>query len=402
MAIFARGVAKTVAINPEATFGVIGAGAGQLLRRTSSDLNLSVQQVQSQEILPSQQVRDSRNGPRQVQGTLAGQLSPSSYTPLFEGLLRSTFAPVAPVTGLTDTQATTDANGNYVVTSATANWATHFKIGDIVRPSGLTGLASSDNGDDLRVVMVSSNSITLQPPGMPIAWNTAQTDSFALPGKKLIIPATGQLDKSFSLEHWYSDTGQSETFVGCKVTQLSLNVPASGFCTMQASITGRDMQASSVQQFPGAAVASNTTGLTATTGKISYNGVAMAYITAFALQIVSSVGNDQVVGSNLVPGIFLGTLMAKGSLSALTTTDTLTTDFLNENEVSLSLTMTSSPAEGAEFISIHLPRVKLTSSTKNDSDKAIVRSFQFMALENSGSVPNADFTTVMIQDSQTP
>lgn len=400
MTTFARGVAKTVAIRPEASFGVLGPAAGQLLRRTTSDLNLNVQQVQSQEILPSQQVRDSRNGSRQVQGTISGQLSPTTYSMMFEGLLRSSFVFTATVTGLTDTSSTLDPNGNLIVSSASANFSGHFKIGDIVRPTGLTGGAAADNNDDTRVIFISPTSMTLQNPSLGVAWANGQTDSFYLAGKKLIIPATNQANQSYSIEHWYSDTVSSELFLGCKITQISINVPASGFATIQASVTGRDMQTSVVQQMPAAAVATTTTGLTATTGKISYNGQAMAYITAFSVQIVASVGAEPVVGSNYVPEIFLGTLMVKGSLSALTTSDTLTSDFLNENEVSLALTLTSSPADAAEFISIYLPRVKLTSSTKNDSDKAIVRSFQFMALENAGSVPTADYTTIMIQDSQ--
>ncbi len=402
MPTFARGVAKTVAINPETVFGTLGAGAGQLLRRTSSDLNLSVAQIQSQEILQSQQVRDQRNGPRGVQGTLAGQLSPVSYSMCFEGLMRSTFASVAPIANLTDTSATLDGSGNVVVTSASGNFSTRFKNGDVIRPSGLTGGAAVDNLDDSRVIAVSPNSMTLSVPPASAGWVSGQTDTFSLPGKKLIIPATGQANKSFSIEHWYSDVGESELFLGCKVTQISINIPASGFVTIQASITGRDMQKTNTQVFPAAAPLTTSTGLTATTGKLSYNGVAIAYISAMSVQIVASVGNDPVVGSNVVPEIFLGTLMVRGSFSALMTADGFTNDFLQENEVSLSMLMTASPADNAEFMSIHMPRVKLISSTKNDSDKAIMRSFNFVALENTGSAVGHDLTSIMIQDSQTP
>lgn len=399
MTTFARGVAKTVAINPETSLGVVAGGAGQLLRRTSSDLNLSVQQVTSSEILTSQQMRDSRNGPRQVQGTLAGQLSCTSYTPLFENLMRSAFAAVAPITALTDTSATLDGNGNLVVASASANFSSRFKAGDIVRPSGLTGAAVADNGDDCRVIALTGSTLTLSPPVSGVAWVSGQTDTFTLPGKKLIIPGSGQTNKSFSVEHWYGDIGQSELFVGCKVTQLSINVPASGFVTMQASITGVNMLSTNTQVFPGAAAQTTTTGLTATGGKIGYAGKTVAYITALSVQIAAAVSADPVVGSNIVPEIFLGTLSVRGSISAFTAADTMTADFLNEAEFSLSVVMTTDPSEGAEFMSIHLPRVKLTSSTKNDSDKAITRSFAFVALENTGTILGADLTSIMIQDS---
>lgn len=400
--IFARGVAKTVAINPETTFGVQGAGNGQLLRRTSSDLNLTVQQIQSNEILQSQQVRDSRNGPRQVQGTLSGQLSPASYSTLLENMLRSTYTSSAPIVGLADSTAVVDpTTGNLILSSSSANFSSHFTLGDVVQISGLTGPAAADNYQDCRVVGYTPTGLALAPPSSAIAWGTGQVETIGLTGKKLFMPATGQSDKSFSLEHWYSDIGQSELFVGCKVTQLSLNIPASGFVTLQASVTGRDMISTAVQALPLAAPQTITTGLTATSGKISYNGATIAYLTAMSVQISSSVQADPVVGANVVPAIFLGTLMVRGSVSALTAADTLTTDFINENEVSLSVLMTSSPSGSASFVNVFLPRVKLTSSTKTDSDKAITRSFNFVALENTGTL-GGNLTSIVIQDSLTP
>ena len=400
--VYARGVAKTLVIAAETDFGVKGTGAGQQLRRTSSDLNLSVQQVQSGEILTSQQVRDQRNGPRSVSGTLSGQLSPASYSALFEGLMRSTFAAVASIASVTDTTSALDGYGNIVVTSGTANFASRFKIGDVLRVNGLTGAAAANNFDDCRVVFVSATQIALGPPVSGVAWTSGQTDTFALPGKKLIIPNAGQTNKSYSFEHWYSDTGRSELFLGCKIVQMAINVPASGFVTIQASVSGRDMQETGTQQYPTAAAQTTTTGLTATTGKIAYNGVTLGYITGMSIQIAASVGADPVSGSNVVPDIFLGTLSVRGSLSCLTTSDSLTADFLNENEVSLSVLLTASPADNAEFMSFNMPRCKLISSTKNDSDKAIMRSYSFVALENTGQFPTSDLTSLMVQDSLTP
>ena len=58
-------------------------------------------------------------------------------------------------------------------------------------------------------------------------------------------------------------------------------------------------------------------------------------------------------------------------------------------------------AIGVLFAGTFALGVVLISSTKNDSDKAIMRSFSFVALENSAS-PSADLTSVMVQDSLTP
>jgi len=56
----ARGVAKTLVVLAETSFGVQPTGTAQILRRNQSMLNLQVQEIDSQEILPSQQMRDAR------------------------------------------------------------------------------------------------------------------------------------------------------------------------------------------------------------------------------------------------------------------------------------------------------------------------------------------------------
>ncbi|MGI4796926.1 MAG: phage tail tube protein [Janthinobacterium lividum] len=413
MTTFARGVAKLLTICPETGgFGVPNTtpGAGTLLRRTTSDLNINISQLESQEILPSQQVRDSRNGARTVQGTIAGQLSCGTYSQLFQGLLRNTFQPVNSTPNLSDVSASFNAATGALdlYGSGGDNFTGFFRLGDIVRLTGAA--ASADNGANFRIVALSPSTMSLSPlTAQPQGFSSgAPGEVFSLPGKKLFIPATGQLDQSFSFEHFYSDIGLSELFVGCKPTQISLNFPASGFVTMQAGLTGQQMLSTVTgqPQLPSPGPVNSNTSLTAVSGRVHYNGNTIAYITAMNLQIMSSVQPVNVVGNPLVPAIFLGNAMAKGTISMLTALDTLTSDFLNEAEVSLSVACTSSPLPGADFISFHLPRVKLTSSTKQDSQTSISRSFGFMALENAGvingvSVNTSDLTTVMIQDSLT-
>ena len=399
MTIFSRGVAKTIAIAPElVAYGTAGAGPGQYLRRVSSDLNLSVQQLDSQEILPSQQMRDSRQGPRQVQGSLSGQLSPGSYSSLFQGLLRGTFSAAAVSAVVSDCNGVLDALGNLVLSSGSAGWATSgIKMGDMVR------IASGINaGINFRVIAYpSASQISLLPiGGTAQAFGTAPTLQLVGQGKKLIIPqGPAQIDRSFSLEHWYSDVGQSELFTGMKPSQVALNIPASGFVTSQFSFTGQNSVATTAQVYPGAGAVSTGTSLTATSGRVIYQGVTLAYLTGANLQLMTQAQAPNTVGSNIAPFLFVSELMVRGSFTSLFTGDTLTNDFLNEAEVSLSFTMTSSPSGTADFVSIFLPRVKLTSSTKTDSQSAITRSYNFVALEYIGGSTAIDATTVVVQDS---
>jgi hypothetical protein len=202
-----------------------------------------------------------------------------------------------------------------------------------------------------------------------------------------------------TIEHWYSDIGVSELFTGCVVNQISLNIPATGFVTFQASLIGQQMVRATSQVYSTPASPSTNTGLTSVGGTVFYNGVAVAYVTGASMQIMASVQADPVLGQNYIPAVFMGTLTVRGSISCFFLNDGLTTDFLNENEVDLSFMLTASPAANAEFVNFYIPRVKLQSDTRNDSDRAITRQFQFSALENVGTNTYADLTTLMMQDS---
>ena len=285
-----------------------------------------------------------------------------------------------------------------MLTSGTASWPTSgIKFGDIVRIS-----SGVNAGINFRVIgFPSPTQISMMPiGGVPQAFGTAAALQVAGVGRKLIIPqGPQQIDRSFSLEHWYSDLGQSELFTGIKPSQIALNIPASGFVTAQFSFTGQNSIAGTSQVYPSAGAVSTGTSLTATSGRVIYQGTTLAYLTGANLQLMTQAQAPNTVGSNIAPALFVSELMARGSFTSLYTADTLTNDFLNENEVSLSFTMTSSPSGTADFVSIFLPRVKLTSSTKTDSQSAITRSYNFVGLEYLGNLPSVDYTTVVIQDS---
>jgi len=417
--LYARGVNKVVTMAEETvTFGVAGTSVGQLLRRTAANLNLNASSIESQEIIASQQVRDMRLGPRQVSGTISGELSPTSYKMFFEGLFRWRWmAGQGSVAAITDSSIGADSGTPpYQVgttpwemidlASQTVNYAlVGLRIGDVVRVSGLTGNISEYNNSNVQIVgfNVGANVAVLNG-GLP-AWNSTTINpqtavSVYVPGFKLIMPANNQQLLSYTFEEWYSDIARSQVFTGCRVTQISLTIPASGFVTFSASVTGQNMVTSGNQLYTVPLPVDTDTSLTATGGQISYNGVPLGYITSMSLQIQADMQADPVVGSEIVPDIFQGTNSVRGSLTCFMANDILQANFLNEVEVQIVITMTTSPnPNSGEFISINLPRVKLASSTKTDSDKAISRSFNFMALERCDGNGWYDQTTIAVIDS---
>ncbi|WP_029311618.1 phage tail tube protein [Acidiphilium angustum] len=404
--VFARGSAKTLAAIAETAYGVQPTGTAQLLRRTGATLNLMVQEIDSQEILASQQMRDSRQGPRQVQGQIEGYLSPASYDLLFENLFRSSFYVGGSVTSITDSVLTVNSTtGAITLSGAAENFLTSgFKIGDVARITGTSGADTGDSNANLQVTGVTANALTFASLPGAVAYATGQTVSISTVGKKCIIPSliTAQTLGSLTFEQWYSDIGVSEVSTGCRITDISLNVPPAGFATFQARVLGQQQTRSLTQAYPSATPESTSTLLTATNGSLLIAGVPVAVVTGFNIQIATQAMAQPVVGSNIVPDVFVGTFDIKGSLTALMIADNLTADYLGEVELQLALLMTTSSLPNADFVQIFLPRVKLMAESKNDNDREITRSFNFVALEQSllgGTGTAFDDTMIVVQDS---
>lgn len=392
---FATGVAKRVIIAEETTFGVSPVTGGQYLRRVSSDLSLNKDSYESQEIVVSQQLRDARHGVRRPGGTFSGQISPGSYTKFWEGLLRNSFAAVTPVIQ----NFTLDPVAGTL--TGTGFLATPLRKNDVVRLSGVTGPnATPLNGINLRIFGITDTVITLK--DLPTTGLTAGAlgagATLTVAGKKLITPSSGQLYKSYTIEHWFSDITVSELFTGCKFGQTTIGMPSTGLVTFNSQVIGQNMTPATVQQLTTPTDSTSTASLAAVNGKLTYNGADLAMITGITLQIAPAMEANPVIGSNIVPWIFQGMLRVSGSFTALFMDETLSTIFINEQEVQLSVEMTTGSAANADFMRFSLPRVKAMSNTKSDGQMSLIQSFNFTALENVTDT-STDLTTLVIQDS---
>lgn len=402
MPTLSTGVFRSVVIANETTLGTPGAGPGQLLRRVQSDMNLDVQPLVSPEIITSQQVRDMRMGPRRVRGSHTGVLSPGTYTTFFDNLLRGTWTAGVTKASVTDSVATVDADGNLVLTSATAAWLTAgFKRGDIARVTGASGGGTVINNVNARVVSVTATVLTLAivAPGITApTWSSGQTITVSVVGKKLFVPTSGHVKRSFTMEHWFSDIGVAQLFTGNRVQQISLNFPAAGYVQMQTSTLGLNQEESASRTYSTPTAATGSNGLTTVQGRIAYKGASLAYVTGANIQIAANLQADPVVGSVFPADIFQGTISVRGSLTCFMADDDMTADFLAENEVDIALTATTSPAGNADFVSAYMGRVKLMAPAISDGDMGITRTYGFQAIEVLSGA-SYDASSIVIQDS---
>lgn len=398
----ANGVAKQVRYKEESSYGVApGATGAQLLRRTQSTLALAKDAYQSGEIADHRQVSDYRHGVRRLGGNINGELSPGTYKDFIAAALRRAFATVTAITGASITVA---GSGPYTITRAAGSWLTDgVKIGDVVRLTAGSFAAANLNKNilvtgvtALVITGIVMNGSTLTAEG-PIASAT-----LTLPGKKTYVPATGHTNKSFAVEHYYSDIVQSELYLGCKVDTIDINLPPTGLATIAMAMVGQDVTNASSAYYTSPTAATTTGLVAAVNGVLMVGGVQVAICTGMSIKLAGGMNTEPVIGSNVQPEHAPGRVVISGSFTAFFANATLRDNFVNEDEISLIVTLTTSNAAAADFVTFVLPRIKLGSADKDDGEKSIIATHSFQALYNGagGSGISSEQTTLSMQDSQ--
>jgi hypothetical protein len=397
----ASGVFKTLAYKVESTYGTApGASGAQYLRRVTSDLALTKDTYQSNEIRTDQQMQDMRHGVRRVQGTLSGELSPGSYADFMAAALRRDFAAVSAVSSLSLTIA---GAGPYTITRAAGDWLTSgIKKGDVVRITAGSVNASNLNKNLLITGMTATvltvrvlNGSALVAEG-PIASCTV-----TLPGKKTFAPTSSHTNKSYSIEHWFGDLVQGELYTGCQPSGLDIQLPASGLATVGIGITGQGVTTSSSQYFSTPTAASTSGLLAAVNGLLTIGGTPVGALTGLSLNVQSNRTGDPVVGSNVIPTLFPGRILCSGQATAYFDSVTLRDAFLNESEFELICALSADNTAASAFMSFTLPRVKANGHSLSDGESGLVATIPFQALlpTTGGSGVANELTTISIHDS---
>jgi len=395
----ASGINKVVSYKKETSFGTLPSPTtgGQTLRRVSSTFNLTKETYQSEEIRTDYQLVDFRHGVRSVEGSISGELSAGTYADfLASALARNWTASTPSALGGTTIASVT---GKYTITRTTGSWLTDaVRVGNVIR---LTGFATANNNANLLVIALTATVATV------VALNnvklTAETvasgGTYTVAGKTTYAPTTGHTDDSYTFEEWYSDIGQSEVTVGNKVNTVGIALPATGLTTVDLSFMGQDLKQRGVSQFFTTPTAQNSNGIfAAVNGALIVNGAPVALVTGANFNINRNMTSEAVVGSNIKPEIYEGRIIVDGDFTTLYQDGTFAGYFDEETEISLVVALTANSLPDSEFMSFTIPRLKLSTDTKDDGEKGIVSSNSFQALKGNGA-NGFEATTIMICDS---
>ncbi len=408
----AENVSARVVFKPYAT-GVISSNTqpvsasdpantgGQILRRTTSTLNLSKDTYQSNEIVGHRQVTDFRHGVKKVGGSINGELSPGTYWDLIEASTRGTEAAAVSAT-ITDFTSVSADNTTSAFTFTAGNPHTKgFRVGHIVR---FTNLSDSDNNSK-NFVITSLTTANNRVMGVYPAPDTMSLDSsftMTTVGKSVFIPTSGHVSRKFFFEVYDTDLDVYRGFTECRVGGFKLALPATGMSTIEIPVMGRDMETNSAGSAPffGSPTAATSTGiLAAVNGLIRVGGVNVGVVTAASIDYSMEMTAPAVVGQNFSPEIFLGRSRVTGSLSAFFEDLTMVNYFKNETEVEILLYLTASSSATADAMTIYLPRVKFGGADISmDGEAGMAVTMPFTALKYAAAGTGIEETTMFISD----
>lgn len=398
---FASGAFKKLAVNEEVTFGTLVAAGGIYLDRTESTVDLTKDTYKSAAIRTDQQKAISRHGMRKVGGDIKGELNPGAYARLMQAVVRKDFAAGATTGAQTTLSA---ASGTGFARSAGSFLTDGFKVGSVVQATGFTNAGN----DSRRFLVVSVVALSLGLVNLDGTSPTLTTEAagasvtIAEVGKTTFVPSSGHTNKSFSIEHWYSDIAQSEAYVGCRMSSMDINLPTTGFCTVDFSTLGKDILRAVTQQLttPTAAVAGE--GLASVNGVLMINGTPLGVLNSLQFKVDGQMATDGVVGSNTTPDVWPGPIVGSGSLTAFFEDASIRDYFIDEVEIGIVALLTSSNAAAADFLAFSLPRVKLNGATKDDKETGGIKltgNIEFLRNTAGGDGTSSEDTTIRIQDS---
>lgn len=406
MASLSAGVFKKLVATKQTGLGVkapaASAGA-QLFRRVTSTLDLAKTNYTSKEIRPSQQRSDMRHGIRSVAGTISGELSVGTYQGFAGSVLRNAWTATAPIVAAGLTMAGTP--GAYTVTRTAGSYLTDgVKIGDVVQLSVGT-LNAANISKNLLVIALTATvaTVAVLNGSAMVAEGPITGCTVTVMGKKCWIPQSGHTRDYWTVEHNFSDIGQSEQFKDCVFGDMNIKLPSTGMATIDFPVKGIDMDTSTAAWFTAPLAASTGGILAAVNGAVYVQGIVVGYITAFNIALKGNMTTSGgIVGANVEPDIFPGAVDVTGTATVLFADAVMRGYFLNETEVSLSVAFTTNNTATADFQSITLPRVKFSGATKNDGETSLSLTMPFTALENiaGGAALSSLATTISIQDSQ--
>lgn len=398
----AQGIYTQVAYAKQTAKGTEKTGSGgQLLRRETITLNTQKDTFNANEITSHQQYTGDSYGVKRQAGNINGLLSPSTYSDFFGSLLRADFAATSSISSLSLTIAAD--SGNYTITRASGSFLSAVYVGDVIRLAGAS-LDAANVAKNLLVLGVTATVLTVR-----VINGTAMTAegpiascTVSFPGQTSAAATSSHTNDYYTFEQWFSDISVSRRKYDVQIGSAQVSLPSTGNASVSFPLLGLNNSQGTSQSLTSPTAETDTDVLAGVNGMLVIGGSVVAIATSLSLTIDGQLSyGEATIASKVIGDIVKGDLRVTGQFSALLEDDTLFDYFDDETPISLIMVVTGDNTAAADFVSLVVPRVKLTAADNDDGKKQIVQSFGFSGEYNgSGGTGTANRNSIIaIQDS---
>ncbi|KQQ40466.1 hypothetical protein ASF61_06855 [Duganella sp. Leaf126] len=365
-----------------------GAAGAREFRKVSDSIALKKNKIQSAAIQTNAQRPMARHGGRTVDGNIGVELALGLIDSELASVVRRDWTAVAPLNNLT---VTASAAAPHFVRSAGSWIADGLALGMLVKFTGFTAGATSNNGKLYTIIALTATEITVAE--TVVAAASSASIGLTVPGKVTFIPESGHTNDSYTIEKWYSAVGESYRFTGQRVASVNIGLAADDKVSAEIAYMGQDRQKATAAYFTNPAAPGGGDMLVTPSGLAIINGKATKVCTNFTLDINGNASVGKVVGSNVTPDVFMDMIDVTGQISVYYENGEMDDYF--DQEQSISLINRLDDGIGGAFV-IAMPYVKVFGGGES-GDKEIIRQYDYTAGPNAAGT-GAGRSTILLQD----
>ena len=362
--VYQSNSAGLVSYKVQSALGAQSSGSGGTVLRTAggNGIKLAKAATESNEVRNDGMRSRGRHGTQKTNSDYTAELSLGSHDGIIEAIMRSTWDSSAlTVTQAAMTSVTTGANS---IIAAAGSWITQgFRVGDIIRPTGLPDAAN--NGKNLRLTGVTASTLTT---AETLVVNASPDTTFSIvrPGKRLINPAS-LTKRYFTLEEYEADIDQSTVLTDFIWSTLKFSMTPDGLIMADPGGVGTGrIEALSTGNSPLLTTPTASTGapMSVVDATIRLGSTDLVELTSFDLTLDIGGNAPTVFGSGGIkyaPDVFNGQMAVSMNLGMLRKDLAMLSNFIAETQLSLHILAVENETEPKDFVSIYVPNFTLGS-----------------------------------------
>lgn len=392
---FKRTTDRAIVAAVESVWGTAAdAGGGEKWRHSSISLDPEHDRFADDEQRDDHQKLRSGRGMERVTGTIEFGMSAGSHQSLYEAVAENPAAEIASITGV---QLDVAASGSlYTIHRDTGDFiADDVRAWTIMRLTAGVNAGSRDR--DLLIVALTTSTATVfvLDGGSLTEESNVSSCTIAFPGARIIVPSSGHLDRSFTMEDVLSPT-LTRLFTGVKAgnfsADLSPGANAKGTCTL----LGKAMTKQTTPYFTSPAALGTTKRLASPRGVVVIENAIAPALTQLNFTLNGAISADAVIGSNSAAAIGRDPLTGSGNLVTYLDDATFIDRYTNDTAFGVAAYLRDVDGNFRLFV---LPECVATPGVKVDTSGRFIRLQIPFEFSKKPTTTGHDETTFIMQDS---